>query len=188
MSDRKGDAEGENPCDPSGWPNRLVASSGAHRSETNLERLPCHFAFWRASTCQLEINGIERLCPALGLRNHLELRSGLATATLRTVPLLLSSAAHKLLGNVRHAQIEGNRIGKAIQKDTPVYAVGGDVSPPYLIHKVEPKYSNETRKAQLSGTASLSWIIDAQGVPHSVQVIRPLGLGLDEKAVEAVSK
>jgi TonB family protein len=74
------------------------------------------------------------------------------------------------------------------QKDTEVYTAGGDVSPPYLIRKVEAKYSLEARKAQLSGTVFLSLIIDSQGAPRSVQVIRPLGLGLDEKAVEAVSK
>jgi protein TonB len=69
-----------------------------------------------------------------------------------------------------------------------VYRIGGDVSQPVLLVKVEPEYSEEARKAKYSGTVLLSIIVDATGMPRDIKVIRPLGLGLDEKAVEAVSK
>lgn len=68
------------------------------------------------------------------------------------------------------------------------YRIGGDVSAPALINKVEPEYSEEARKAKYSGTVLLSIVVDATGVPRDIKVIRPLGLGLDEKAIEAVSK
>lgn len=68
------------------------------------------------------------------------------------------------------------------------YRIGGDVSAPTLINKVEPEYSEEARKAKYSGTVLLSIVVDATGVPRDIHVIRPLGLGLDEKAIEAVSK
>jgi periplasmic protein TonB len=67
-----------------------------------------------------------------------------------------------------------------------VYHAGGDVSMPQLLSKVEPEYSEEARKAKYSGTVLLSIIVDEHGLPRDIRVIRPVGLGLDEKAVEAV--
>ena len=69
-----------------------------------------------------------------------------------------------------------------------VYRIGGDVSAPALTFKVEPEYSEEARKAKYSGTVLLSIVVDSNGLPRDIHVIRPLGLGLDEKAIEAVSK
>lgn len=67
-----------------------------------------------------------------------------------------------------------------------VYRIGGDVSTPQIITKVEPEYSEEARKAKYQGEVMLQIVIDAQGVPRDIKVIRPLGMGLDEKAIEAV--
>lgn len=68
------------------------------------------------------------------------------------------------------------------------YRIGGDVSAPVLVTKIEPEYSEEARKAKYSGTVLLSIVVDSNGLPRDIHVIRPLGLGLDEKAVEAVMK
>ncbi|MCU1291349.1 MAG: TonB family protein, partial [Bryobacterales bacterium] len=67
------------------------------------------------------------------------------------------------------------------------YRIGGDVSAPQLVSKMEPEYSEEARKAKYSGTVLLSIIVDEHGMPRDIKVVRPLGLGLDEKAIEAVS-
>jgi TonB family protein len=69
-----------------------------------------------------------------------------------------------------------------------VYRVGGEVSAPILVSKTEPEYSEEARKAKYSGTVLLSLVVDANGLPRDIKVVRPLGLGLDEKAIEAVQK
>jgi TonB family protein len=69
-----------------------------------------------------------------------------------------------------------------------VYRVGGGVSAPIPIYKIEPEYSEEARKAKFQGTVVLAIVIDETGVPRSFRVTRPLGLGLDEKAIEAVQK
>jgi periplasmic protein TonB len=69
-----------------------------------------------------------------------------------------------------------------------VYRPGGGVSGPILLHKVEPQYSDEARKAKWQGTVRLQLVVDATGKPTSIQVITPLGLGLDTKAVEAVEQ
>jgi TonB family protein len=67
-----------------------------------------------------------------------------------------------------------------------IYRAGGEVSSPQLISKVEPEYSEEARKAKYSGVVHLSVVIDEHGIPTDIRVTGPLGLGLDEKAVEAV--
>jgi TonB family protein len=68
------------------------------------------------------------------------------------------------------------------------YRIGGGVSPPQLIFKVEPEYSEEARKAKFQGTVVLFVVVDEKGNPRDIQVQRPLGLGLDQKAIEAVQK
>lgn len=67
-----------------------------------------------------------------------------------------------------------------------VFRVGGGVSAPQLIYKVEPEYSEEARKAKYQGTVVLAVEVWPDGQAHNVRVIRSLGLGLDEKAIEAV--
>lgn len=69
-----------------------------------------------------------------------------------------------------------------------VYKIGGGVSAPTLVFKVEPEYSEEARKAKFQGTVVLYVVVDEKGSPRDLRVVRPLGLGLDEKAIEAVTK
>ena len=68
------------------------------------------------------------------------------------------------------------------------YRIGGGVSPPTVVYKVEPEYSEEARKAKFQGTVVLFVVVDEKGNPRDLRVIRPLGLGLDQKAIEAVEK
>ena len=68
------------------------------------------------------------------------------------------------------------------------YKIGGGVSPPSVIYKVEPEYSEEARKAKFQGTVVLFIVVDEHGNPRDLRVLRPLGLGLDQKAIEAVQK
>jgi periplasmic protein TonB len=68
------------------------------------------------------------------------------------------------------------------------YHIGGGVSAPTIIFKVEPEYSEEARKAKFQGTVVLAVVVDERGNPRDIRVQRPLGLGLDQKAVEAVGK
>ena len=69
-----------------------------------------------------------------------------------------------------------------------VYRIGGGVSAPVPIFKVEPEYSEEARKAKFQGTVLLSIVVDETGKTRDIKVLRSLGLGLDEKAIEAVMK
>lgn len=67
-----------------------------------------------------------------------------------------------------------------------VMSVGGGVTAPQLIHSVEPQFSAAARSAKFQGVVSIRLIVDPQGNPVNIQVAHPLGMGLDEKAVEAV--
>ena len=61
-----------------------------------------------------------------------------------------------------------------------------DMSPPVPVYKIEPEYSEAARRAKYQGTVVLGVLVDSSGHVASARVLRPLGLGLDEKAVEAV--
>jgi protein TonB len=66
--------------------------------------------------------------------------------------------------------------------------VGGGVSAPVPIFEVEPEFSEEARKAKFMGVVTVNLIVDAKGMPQNVHVLRGVGMGLDDKAVEAVKQ
>jgi TonB family protein len=74
----------------------------------------------------------------------------------------------------------------AVPIATTPYRVGGSVTGPKVIGKSDPAYSEEARRAGISGTIRLSLVVSEEGVPQNVKVTSPLGYGLDEKAVESV--
>jgi TonB family protein len=69
-----------------------------------------------------------------------------------------------------------------------VFTVGGGVSAPRVLYSPDPEYSPEARQAKYQGTVLLWAIIGPDGRPRALKVSRPLGMGLDEKAIEAVRK
>jgi len=69
-----------------------------------------------------------------------------------------------------------------------VYKVGGGVSAPRLLVSPDPEYSEEARKAKYQGTCVVWMILGADGRPQKVKIQRALGMGLDEKALEAVKQ
>jgi TonB family protein len=90
------------------------------------------------------------------------------------------------LGN--HGCCQG--IGES-QSGTPGIGLvhrGRGVTPPQLLYKVEPEFSEEARKAKHQGVVLLSIVVDASGNVRNIRVLQQLGLGLDEKAIEAVSR
>ncbi len=67
-----------------------------------------------------------------------------------------------------------------------VFRVGGGVSAPRALDTPDPEYSEEARKAKYQGTCVLWLIVGPDGKPRDIKVARALGMGLDEKAIEAV--
>jgi periplasmic protein TonB len=66
--------------------------------------------------------------------------------------------------------------------------IGGGVSAPQVIFQVEPEFSEEARKAKVAGNVLVNLWVDTNGNPSHVHVIRGVGMGLDEKAVDAVKQ
>jgi TonB family protein len=70
-----------------------------------------------------------------------------------------------------------------------VYHVGDDaVKPPRVIHQVDPSYDEASRKAKLNGHVVLTFIVQPDGKPRDIRVVKSLSPGLDQKSIEAVSK
>jgi TonB family protein len=69
-----------------------------------------------------------------------------------------------------------------------VFKVGGDVTAPELRVQIDPEYPEKARVQRLQGAVLLSIEVWPDGRAHNVRVERGLGLGLDERAVEAVRK
>jgi len=69
-----------------------------------------------------------------------------------------------------------------------VFKVGGGISAPQAISTPDPEYTEEARNAKTQGTCILWLIVDDQGRPRDIRVVRGLGFGLDARAVEAVKQ
>jgi protein TonB len=64
--------------------------------------------------------------------------------------------------------------------------IGGGVSQPVVIFQVDPEFSEEARRAKFMGVVLVNLIVDSQGRPQNVHVLKGVGMGLDGKAMEAV--
>jgi len=69
-----------------------------------------------------------------------------------------------------------------------VYRIGNGVTPPKVLRKVEPEYTGEARAAGLQGTVAITCEIGTDGLARNFRILRGLGLGLDEKTIDAVSQ
>lgn len=69
-----------------------------------------------------------------------------------------------------------------------VYRVGGGVSAPVVIFRVEPLYSEEARKVKHQGVVVLWAIVRKDGSLEVLKLVRGLGLGLDESAINALKQ
>ncbi len=83
---------------------------------------------------------------------------------------------------------EGNGIGPGSGGNMGggIRHIGGAVRAPVLLSSVDAEYSEEARKAKFDGNVVVALIVDEHGLPTDVRVIRDVGMGLGNKAMEAV--
>jgi protein TonB len=69
-----------------------------------------------------------------------------------------------------------------------IYHVGGGVSAPQVIDSPDPEFSEEARKAKYQGTVVVRCVVGVDGRVHDAHISRAVGMGLDERAIEAVHR
>jgi len=79
-------------------------------------------------------------------------------------------------------------IGQRRVAISPGMRVSGEVKAPSLISTVEPEYSEEARAMKYSGTVLLKVVVDVDGKAKDIELMKSLGLGLDEQAVLAIQQ
>ncbi|HEY3989664.1 MAG TPA: energy transducer TonB [Acidobacteriaceae bacterium] len=70
--------------------------------------------------------------------------------------------------------------------DASALRPGGDVKPPQLLTVIDPASNDYAQKNNIAGMVFLQMVVDEHGHPGAVTIVRPIGFGLDEKAVDAV--
>jgi protein TonB len=66
--------------------------------------------------------------------------------------------------------------------------IGGGVSAPVPLYTPDAEFSEEGRKQKVAGNVLVYLEVNAEGRPQNVRVLRGIGMGLDEKAIEAVKQ
>jgi TonB family protein len=64
----------------------------------------------------------------------------------------------------------------------------GKVLPPRLIKSVPPEFNEYARINRMGGTCLINLVVDKEGRPSRVKILRPIGFGLDEQALRAVEQ
>jgi TonB family protein len=80
----------------------------------------------------------------------------------------------------------GGGIGPGTGKGDQIYTSAKAMMPPEPIFRPEAEYTDEARKAQLNGKVILTLVVETDGTATNIEVTRGLGLGLEQKAIEAV--
>jgi TonB family protein len=71
-------------------------------------------------------------------------------------------------------------------KDTSIKVVSEGVTPPRVLNSIDPSSNEYAQKYGIAGMELLRTVVDATGIPRQMAIQRPIGFGLDEKAVEAI--
>ena len=91
--------------------------------------------------------------------------------------------------DIRFSQFQEAKAGSKVDLAiNGVFKAGGAVRAHTLLYKTEPQYTEEARAMALQGTVVVTVEIGPDGVPRNLRVRDPLGLGLDEKAIEAIQQ
>jgi TonB family protein len=109
----------------------------------------------------------------------------------RIMRLLGSSGSHRT--TLPRTAVAFAAVALAFAALTPlqaqkVYKVGGDVTTPRILQRVDPQYTEEARAAKIQGTVTLSMVVGADGLAHDISVQKSLEPGLDRKAAEAIEQ
>jgi TonB family protein len=89
-------------------------------------------------------------------------------------------------GEIRRRKLATDPAIMTGASNSTAYKVGGGVTAPSVVSKMDPEYTEVARAAKYQGSVLLGVEVGPDGLAHNIRVLRSLGMGLDEKAVEAV--
>jgi TonB family protein len=72
--------------------------------------------------------------------------------------------------------------------DASIKVVSEGMTPPKVLNSIDPSSNEFAQKYGIAGMELLRTVVDASGTPRQIVIARPIGFGLDEKAVDAVKK
>jgi TonB family protein len=70
--------------------------------------------------------------------------------------------------------------------DASIKNVSEGMTPPKVQNNIDPSSNEYAQDCGIAGMEQLRTVVDANGIPRQIAIARPIGFGLDEKAVEAV--
>ncbi len=73
-------------------------------------------------------------------------------------------------------------------EDEPVLDIGPGITPPRVTRQVNPTYKPDAEGFRITGSVIIGLVVSSKGEPKNVHVVRSLGKGVDESAVEAVEQ
>ena len=69
-----------------------------------------------------------------------------------------------------------------------VFRPGGGVTAPEVVYKIDPQYSEDARRAKVTGTVILEAIVHKDGTVEIIRTVRTIGFGLEENARKALQQ
>jgi protein TonB len=124
--------------------------------------------------------------PAIDVDPRLKMSADMPSVGMANAPMVGVSMGNGRGDGVGSGNGNGMGLGAGGNTGGGVRQVGGSVSAPVEIYSVDPEFSEEARRAKLSGSVLVNLWVDQSGRPTHVRVLQGLGMGLDEKAVDAV--
>ncbi len=120
---------------------------------------------------------------------NLAVESSPAGAALRTAVKAWTFQPASLNGQPRAAHAVVNmECGLPAAPPPAASFPAGPMSPPSVLFKADPAYSEEARLTKFNGSVAIQLTVDADGFPGNLKIARPIGLGLDEKALDALKQ
>jgi len=128
------------------------------------------------------------VAPTIDVDPHLKMQTNMPNIGMANAPNVGVS-----MGNGNGSGLgsgNGNGMGPGSGGNTGggIRQVGGSVSAPKIVSQVDAEFSEEARKAKYMGVAIVDVVVDERGIPVRVRVVSDPGMGLGEKAIEAVKQ
>lgn len=113
-----------------------------------------------------------------------------ASASEGSAPQVSCAAINEALAHLPEGGVAVKATGSAVSgpQAEHAYRIGGTVRPPAILHTAEPEFSEVARRLKFSGNSIVSMRVNENGDPDCLRVVRPAGMGLDEKALQAVAQ